>query len=169
MNLSNDIELRRLLGLSSTPPDPVVLAGEGWATAAFDGGCKPNPGPGGWGALLPDGRELKGGALQTTNNRMELTAAIRLLESTKGPIRLLGDSSYVIRGVTEWLPAWIRRGWLKADGAPVENRDLWERLSQLIKGRPLKWEFVRGHRGHPMNERCDQLATQAREEMMGGG
>ncbi|MBD3337312.1 MAG: ribonuclease HI [Candidatus Eisenbacteria bacterium] len=167
MGRSGDRELRRALGLPART-DPPAAPGRGAApVGAFDGGSKPNPGPGGWAAVLPDGRELSGAERWTTNNRMELTAAIRALEATRGRLHLIGDSAYVINGITRWLPAWRRRNWRKADGEPVENSDLWRRLAQLASGRKVTWELVRGHRGHPLNERCDQLATAARREQSG--
>jgi ribonuclease HI len=165
MGEASDPALRRLLGLpaavvpSKAPPRPV---------AAFDGGCRPNPGPGGWGVVLPDGRELSGAEPQSTNNRMELTGAIRALEATAGPLHLIGDSSYVVRGASEWLAPWIRRGWTKADGEPVVNADLWRRLARLLQERDVTWQLVRGHSGNVLNERCDRLATEAREKLLRG-
>jgi len=136
-----------------------------------DGGASPNPGPGGWGAVLlvagEDGahavRELSGGAPHTTNNRMELTAAIRALEALPAGTRarLYTDSQYLRRGITEWLPAWIARGWRKKDGGAVENDDLWRRLAQLAAAHDVAWSWVRGHAGHRWNERADALATAA--------
>jgi ribonuclease HI len=137
---------------------------EGRPVGAFDGGADPNPGPGGWGIVLPDGRELCGGEPQTTNNRMELTAAIHLLEETKGPLRAIGDSHYVIAGITSWIQRWQANGWLTAARKPVENRDLWQRLAELTEGRDIFWERVRGHTGHPLNERCDQLCAIGRRQ-----
>ena len=136
-----------------------------------DGGASPNPGPGGWGAVLllagEDGarevRELSGGAARTTNNRMELTAAIRALEALPAGTRarLFTDSQYLRRGITEWLPAWIARGWRKKDGGAVENDDLWRRLAELAAAHDVAWSWVRGHAGHRWNERADALATAA--------
>src|SRR5207302_1258832 len=133
-----------------------------------DGACSGNPGPGGWGAIvaLPEGRvfELGGGEARTTNNRMELLAAISALEKTAArpePVVVCTDSTYMISGVTQWLPAWKRRGWLSSTGDPVLNRDLWERLDALARalaGR-LSWRYVRGHSGHGGNERCDEIAV----------
>jgi ribonuclease HI len=159
MGLQDEPEARRLLGLPACRRTP---APRGLPEVAFDGGCRPNPGPGGWAVVLDDGRELSGAERHTTNNRMELTAAIRALEATRGPVRLLGDSAYVVRGATQWLPGWVRRGWRKANGQPVENADLWKRLWELLQGRQVQWELVRGHRGHPLNERCDRLVAEAR-------
>jgi len=139
----------------------------GVALGAFDGGASPNPGPGGWGVVLPDGRELWGGEARTTNNRMELTGAIRLLEETSGPLHVLGDSHYVIEGIRRWVHAWKLRGWQTVAGQPVSNRDLWERLERLAAGRRIVWERVGGHRGHPLNERCDWLAAKGRAEVEG--
>ncbi len=130
-----------------------------------DGACKGNPGPGGWGVLLKSGpheKTLHGGEAQTTNNRMELTAAIVALEALKRPSRVVlhTDSQYVLKGMTEWLPAWKRRGWTTADKKPVKNVDLWQRLDAAAARHDLKWVWVRGHTGDPGNERADALANQ---------
>jgi len=129
-----------------------------------DGACKGNPGPGGWGVLLRAGgreRELHGGEPATTNNRMELTAVIRALESLEGRrrVRLYTDSQYVQKGITEWIHDWKRRGWRTADKKPVKNVDLWMRLDELARGHEVEWHWVRGHAGHPENERADALAN----------
>ncbi len=129
-----------------------------------DGACKGNPGPGGWGALLAFGaneRELFGGVPQTTNNRMELTAVIEALIALKRRCRieLYTDSKYVMDGIKEWLPQWKRRGWKTAANKPVKNVDLWERLDGLVGGHEVHWHWVRGHDGHPGNERADALAN----------
>ena len=129
-----------------------------------DGACKGNPGPGGWGVLLRAGgreRELHGGEPATTNNRMELTAVIRALESLEGRrrVRLYTDSQYVQKGITEWIHDWKRRGWRTADKKPVKNVDLWMRLDELAHGHDVEWHWVRGHAGHPENERADALAN----------
>jgi ribonuclease HI len=129
-----------------------------------DGACKGNPGPGGWGALLRYGeheRELCGGEPQTTNNRMELMAVIAALETLKRPsrVRLTTDSQYVKRGVTEWMARWRRNGWRTAERKPVKNRELWERLDRALGEHQVDWHWVRGHSGHPENERADQLAN----------
>jgi len=129
-----------------------------------DGACKGNPGPGGWGALLRFGsaeKELWGGEVDTTNNRMELMAVIRALESLKRPCRarITTDSQYVRQGVTAWMPRWKRNGWQTADRKPVKNKDLWERLDQAVSRHDLQWHWVRGHAGHPENERADRLAN----------
>jgi ribonuclease HI len=131
-----------------------------------DGACRGNPGPGGWAALLScEGREkeLAGAEALTTNNRMELTAVIRALESLKRPARarLFTDSEYVRRGITEWLPSWKARGWLTADRKPVKNQDLWVELEKLAAAHQVEWHWVRGHSGVPGNERVDRLANQA--------
>jgi ribonuclease HI len=129
-----------------------------------DGACKGNPGPGGWGALLRSGtheRELFGGEPATTNNRMELTAVIRALEALKRPSRVevYTDSEYVMKGITEWLAAWKRRDWKTADRKPVKNADLWRELEELVRKHEVRWHWVRGHAGHPENERADALAN----------
>lgn len=131
-----------------------------------DGACIPNPGPGGWGAVLRSGRhekEIFGGRAQpTTNNRMELTAAIMALEALKRPmtVHLYTDSTYVRNGITKWLASWKPRGWLTATGEPVKNADLWERLEAACSQHHVEWHWVKGHAGHPDNERADQLAAQ---------
>ena len=128
-----------------------------------DGACSGNPGPGGWAAILRwRGRErvLSGGEPETTNNRMELTAAIRALEALKRPsrVRLYTDSDYLRRGMSEWLPRWRARGWRTADGKPVKNRDLWQRLEALSRRHRIEWHWLRGHAGDPLNARADRLA-----------
>lgn len=131
-----------------------------------DGACSGNPGPGGWGALLRYGateKELSGGEKLTTNNRMELLAAICALESLSKPcsIDLYTDSQYVQKGITEWLSNWIKRGWKNAKGEPVKNQDLWQRLSAASKLHKVSWHWVKGHAGHVDNERVDGLARLA--------
>ncbi|MGA9341491.1 MAG: ribonuclease HI [Rhodanobacteraceae bacterium] len=131
-----------------------------------DGACIGNPGPGGWGVLLRVGtheREISGGETHTTNNRMELMAAIAGLEALKRPCRLraVTDSQYVKRGVEEWLARWQANGWRTGDGKPVKNRDLWERLALALGHHRIRWQWVRGHTGHSENERVDQLARAA--------
>ena len=131
-----------------------------------DGACQGNPGPGGWGALLRAKgaeKELWGGEAQTTNNRMELTAAIRALDALKRPsqVRLHTDSLYVMKGITEWIGAWKRRGWLTADKKPVKNADLWRELDRAAARHSIEWHWIRGHAGHPENERADRLANKA--------
>jgi ribonuclease HI len=129
-----------------------------------DGACKGNPGPGGWGAILQYGgkeKEIFGGEPQTTNNRMELTAVIRALEALTKPSRIevYTDSQYVQKGISEWLRDWRRRGWKTADKKPVKNRELWEELDRLQAQHRITWHWVRGHAGHPENERADRLAN----------
>jgi ribonuclease HI len=129
-----------------------------------DGACRGNPGPGGWGALLRARgveKELWGGEAQTTNNRMELTAVIRALEALKRPsrVRLYTDSQYVQKGICEWIHSWKRRGWRTADKKAVKNEDLWRRLDELSQNHTIEWFWVKGHAGHPENERADRLAN----------
>jgi len=129
-----------------------------------DGACKGNPGPGGWGVLLVEGgreRELHGGEPATTNNRMELTAVIRALEALPhgSRVRLYTDSQYVQKGMKEWIHDWKRRGWRTADKKPVKNDDLWKHLDELARNHKVEWHWVRGHDGHPGNERADALAN----------
>ena len=131
-----------------------------------DGACSGNPGPGGWGAVLLYGehrREISGASADTTNNRMELTAAIRALEALKRPtdVALYTDSTYVKDGITRWLPNWKARGWRTASKSPVKNRDLWETLDALVQRHDVSWHWVRGHAGNPENERADTLARKA--------
>ena len=139
-----------------------------------DGACRGNPGPGGWGALLRAGsteKELHGGEAQTTNNRMELTAAIRALEALKRPcsVALYTDSQYVRQGITEWLPQWRARGWKTASRKPVKNQDLWQQLDAEAARHRIEWHWVKGHAGHPENERADALANRGIDEMAGRG
>ncbi len=129
-----------------------------------DGACKGNPGPGGWGAILRMGdreKEIYGGEPATTNNRMELTAVIRALEALKRrcKVKVYTDSQYVQKGISEWLAQWKRRGWRTADRKPVKNEDLWRRLDELAQGHEVDWHWVKGHAGHPENERADALAN----------
>lgn len=128
-----------------------------------DGACSGNPGPGGWGAILRAGgkeRELFGGEPETTNNRMELTAVIRALEALKRPVRarVWTDSQYVQKGISEWIRGWKARGWKTASKEPVKNADLWRELDRLAAQHEVDWCWVRGHAGHPENERADALA-----------
>ena len=131
-----------------------------------DGACQGNPGPGGWGALLRwhnHEKTLSGGAAHTTNNRMELLAAIKALEALKKPCQVIitTDSRYVQQGITQWLPNWKKRNWLTAAKQPVKNADLWQRLESAIhQQQRVEWRWVKGHAGHPDNERADQLARQ---------
>ncbi|MFN7551889.1 MAG: ribonuclease HI [Pseudomonadota bacterium] len=138
--------------------------------AFTDGACLGNPGPGGWAVLLRWGareRLLSGAEPSTTNNRMELVAAIEALAALqrRAPVRLSTDSQYVQRGVTEWLPRWKRNGWRTSGGQPVANQDLWQRLDALTAGHAVAWEWVRGHSGHPENERVDRAARAAAERV----
>jgi ribonuclease HI len=131
-----------------------------------DGACKGNPGPGGWGAILRMGgheKELSGGDRQTTNNRMELTAAIRALAALKSPcdVALHTDSRYVIDGITKWIFGWQKNGWKNAAKKPVLNDDLWRELIAAARPHRIDWTWVKGHDGHPENERADQLASDA--------
>ena len=137
-----------------------------------DGACSGNPGPGGWGAVLRYGtsiKELKGGEAATTNNRMELTAAIRALEELKRPctVDLHTDSQYLRGGVTAWIKGWKRNGWRTADKKPVKNQDLWEELDALIGRHQVSWHWVRGHAGNPDNERADELAREGMRPFQG--
>jgi len=135
-----------------------------------DGGCRPNPGPGGWAAILRLGaveRELAGAEAATTNNRMELTAAAMALEALKRPCRVVlhTDSEYLRNGITRWHTGWVRKGWRNAAGDPVANMDLWRRILDAAKTHEIEWKWVRGHAGDAMNERADQLATAARRAL----
>ena len=135
-----------------------------------DGACSGNPGPGGWGALLQFGdaeRELYGGEADTTNNRMELTAAIRALQALKRPceVSIYTDSQYVRKGITEWLTSWKARGWKTAAKKPVKNEDLWRELDKLTVGQHIDWHWVKGHSGDPGNERADALANRGIDEL----
>jgi ribonuclease HI len=137
-------------------------------TIHTDGACSGNPGPGGWGAILHfngNEKEIFGGELLTTNNRMELMAAIMALESLKRPcpVKLYTDSQYVRQGITEWIHGWKKRHWRKADGKPVINADLWQRLEAASKAHKIDWHWVKGHAGDPLNERADALARQGTE------
>ena len=128
-----------------------------------DGACSGNPGPGGWGAILRSGKhekELFGGELETTNNRMEMMAVIKALEALKSKSRvaLHTDSKYVMQGITEWLIGWKARGWRTADKKPVKNQDLWEQIDSLVSKHEVTLHWVKGHAGHPENERADELA-----------
>lgn len=134
-----------------------------------DGACSGNPGPGGWGAILKFGdveKELKGGEPNTTNNRMELLAAISALEAMKRPVTadIYTDSQYVRGGITGWIHNWKRNGWRTADKKPVKNADLWQRLDTALKNHDVRWHWVRGHAGHAENERADQLAREGLKE-----
>jgi ribonuclease HI len=135
-----------------------------------DGACLGNPGRGGWGAILiwqDQEKELSGGEANTTNNRMELMAAIKALEAVKRPvpIRLVSDSTYLRDGITKWINGWRKNGWKTASKTPVANQDLWQRLDELNQSHDISWEWVKGHSGHPMNERCDDMARQEAERL----
>ncbi|MDE1896963.1 MAG: ribonuclease HI [Rhodospirillales bacterium] len=135
-----------------------------------DGGCKPNPGPGGWAAILKFKgtiRELSGGEGETTNNRMELTAAAEALTALKRPciVRLHTDSEYLKNGITRWHTGWVRKNWRSSTGDPVKNMDLWKRILEAVKPHQIEWLWVKGHSGDAMNDRADELATAARENL----
>ncbi len=135
-----------------------------------DGACRGNPGPGGWGVLLRwKGRDrtLHGGEPHTTNNRMELTAAIQALAALKRPCRvvLVTDSAYLRNGITQWLPRWKSRNWRTASGDPVKNVDLWQQLEEAASRHEIEWKWVKGHSGHPENDRADELANRGIDEM----
>ncbi|WP_296817555.1 ribonuclease HI [Brevundimonas sp.] len=138
-----------------------------------DGACRGNPGPGGWGAVLQTGggheKELWGGEANTTNNRMELMAAIMALEALKRPCRvdLHTDSQYVMKGISEWIHGWKARGWKTADKKPVKNDDLWKRLDTARQRHEVHWRWVKGHAGHELNERADALANRGVDELLG--
>jgi ribonuclease HI len=136
-----------------------------------DGACKGNPGVGGWGAILRFGdveKEIFGGAANTTNNRMEMMAVIEALRSLSRPCKavVFTDSSYVQKGISEWIHGWKRNGWKTSDKKPVKNADLWQTLDQLAAGHTIEWRWVRGHAGHPENERADQLANRGVETVL---
>jgi ribonuclease HI len=138
-----------------------------------DGACSGNPGPGGWGAILESGqhrKELSGGEPQSTNNRMELMAAISALEALKGSSRvdLWTDSNYVRDGIMKWIHGWRRNGWKTADKKPVKNVELWQRLDEATKCHEIEWHWLKGHAGHPENERADELAREAIKAMKDG-
>ncbi len=148
------------------PPDPAQVV-DIWT----DGGCKPNPGPGGWAAIMifrDVEREISGFELETTNNRMELTAAATALEALKRPcqVRIYTDSEYLKNGITRWHQGWVRKNWRSASGDPVKNMDLWQRILDVCKIHQIEWHWVRSHVGIPLNERADKLATAARDEGM---
>jgi len=139
------------------------MAKSGIVEIFTDGACSGNPGPGGWGAVLRwrgHEKEIKGGAAETTNNRMEMMAAIRALESLRRPahVRIHTDSTYLRNGITQWIHRWKARGWKTADKKPVKNIDLWQRLEAAMDRHEVEWRWIRGHAGHPENERADQLA-----------
>ena len=136
-----------------------------------DGACSGNPGPGGWGAVMISGehvRDICGGEPATTNNRMELMAAIQSLEALKKPckVELHTDSTYVMKGISEWIHGWKKRGWMTADRKPVKNDDLWRRLDVARGKHNVTWKWVKGHAGHPLNERADALARRGLKEAL---
>ena len=140
-------------------------------TIYTDGACRGNPGPGGWGVLLTAGEHEKtlcGGELETTNNRMELMAAIKAMEALHKPtqVLLVTDSKYVMQGINEWLKNWKKRNWLTAAKKPVKNVDLWQRLDQALQPHQVQWQWVKGHAGHQGNERADQLANQGIDDLL---
>lgn len=146
------------------------MATESTVTIFTDGACRGNPGPGGWGALLQAGateKELWGGERNTTNNRMELTAVIRALEALKRPVavRIHTDSQYVQKGISQWIHNWKKNGWRTSDKKPVKNADLWQRLDVLSGQHDVAWIWVKGHAGHPGNERADKLANRGIDEL----
>nr|WP_206378872.1 ribonuclease HI [Sphingomonas sanguinis] len=152
--------LHRLSQRKGGPVTPVEIA--------TDGACKGNPGPGGWGALIRSGaheKELSGGEALTTNNRMELMAAIEALNALKRPcaVTLSTDSRYVMDGLTKWIHGWKRNGWRTADKKPVKNAELWQALLAAAERHQIEWKWVKGHAGHPDNERADKLASDAAE------
>jgi ribonuclease HI len=135
-----------------------------------DGACRGNPGPGGWGALLRYGdneRSLCGGEHETTNNRMELMAVIKGLSALQRPcdVKITSDSTYVLKGIQEWMPNWKKKGWKTASKKPVKNVDLWQQLDQLVALHRVDWQWVKGHSGHPENEIADQLANRGIDEL----
>ena len=147
-----------------TEPDVIIFT---------DGGCRGNPGPGGWGVLLQAGKrekEICGGERDTTNNRMELTAVIRALESLKRPlsVQIHTDSQYVQKGISQWIHNWKRNGWRTADKKPVKNADLWQALDHLAGLHQIEWIWVKGHAGHAGNERADTLANRGIDELLMG-
>lgn len=149
------------------PPDAIMADVEIFT----DGACKGNPGPGGWGAIIRSGereKELSGGEPLTTNNRMELMAAIRALQALKRPCAIIvhTDSIYVRDGITKWVHGWRRNGWKTADRKPVKNADLWQELVDAAAPHQVSWQWVRGHSGHPENERADRLACDAAGQFM---
>jgi ribonuclease HI len=141
----------------------MTSAGRPFVQIFADGACSGNPGPGGFAAILVSGKKEKvvsGSAPLTTNNRMELLAVISALEALKRPcsVRVTTDSNYVIKGMTEWIQTWMKNGWRNSQKKDVLNRDLWERMLRAVDGHDMDWEWIKGHNGHPENERCDELA-----------
>lgn len=143
-----------------------MLRGMKLVTIHTDGGCRGNPGPGGWGAVLTSSgrqRELSGAEANTTNNRMELQAAISALGALREPceVTIFTDSQYLRNGITKWIHAWKRNGWVTTNRTPVKNADLWLQLEAALLGHRVTWRWLKGHAGHPLNERCDELARAA--------
>lgn len=137
-----------------------------------DGACRGNPGPGGYAAVIKDGDKLKkisAAEKNTTNNRMEMMAAVAALREIKEPaeIKLVSDSTYLVKGMSSWIHGWMKKGWKTASGSPVKNKDLWEELLKLAKPNKIKWEWIKGHDGHPENELCDLLANEAIDKILG--
>jgi ribonuclease HI len=164
---------RGITALTERAADQGTTSGGGRVIIHTDGACSGNPGPGGWGAILQWGnrkRELKGGEPYTTNNRMELMAAIMALETLKRPcdVELYTDSQYLRQGIMDWIAAWKRNGWRTADRKPVKNADLWQRLDAAVARHAVRWHWVRGHAGHDLNERADELAREAIAEIRAG-
>ncbi len=161
--------------MSAPPPSAASLP---FVRLFTDGACRGNPGPGGWGCILRHPasgaeKELSGGVALTTNNQMELQAVISGLAALKSPseVEVVTDSSYVAKGSAEWMPGWKRNGWKRKEGTswkPVKNVELWQQLDELLKRHTVRFELVRGHTGHPENERCDELAVAAAMNFMGG-
>ena len=152
---------------------PIQQYGDGMDSVEIytDGACRGNPGPGGWAAVLRSGaheKTLQGSAAQTTNNRMELTAAVSALQALMRPasVVLYTDSKYVQQGISEWLPSWRARGWKTAGKKPVKNLDLWQALHQATAGHAIEWRWVRGHSGNAYNEEVDRLANEAIDKML---
>ena len=154
---------------AAAPPGPGPAGAAALVEIFTDGACSPNPGPGGWGAIMRYGRhekEIYGSEPATTNNRMEMTAAIMALEDLTRPsaVRLHTDSVYLRSGITKWLAGWQRNGWRTRDNKPVKNADLWQRLAAAAARHQVEWLWVKGHAGHPENERADRLACRGAAE-----
>ena len=157
-------------GKRAAKPAPTPVSGTGPIEIWSDGSCSPNPGPGGWGAIIEaDGqrRELSGAKSGSTNNVMEMMAAIEALRCTPegAHVRVTTDSEYLKNGITQWIRAWKRNGWKTAAKTPVKNQEVWQALDELVSKRSVTWHWVAGHSGHPENERCDELANEARRSL----
>lgn len=166
--MSKTLSLFETEAALSSPSPRVKSLGE--ALIWCDGACSGNPGLGGWGAIVEQNgvrRELSGGENQTTNNKMELLALISALKDVQPgtSVKVVTDSEYVVKGATVWMKGWIRNGWKTASKAPVKNQELWQELHALLQMRPHTFSWVKGHAGHPENERCDELARQAIGEL----